>query len=68
MEEGSWAARVLSEIGAARAAIAASYQALWREATEASMDEQTEPPALGAGEGEPAPAPPTPSSRGSEGQ
>ena len=30
MEEGRWAARVLSEIGAARAAIAASYLRLWR--------------------------------------
>ena len=30
MEEGRLAARLLSEIGAARAAIAASYLSLWR--------------------------------------
>lgn len=66
MEEGSWAARVLSEIGAARAAIAGSYRELWREATDPSMDEQSEPPAPAAGEGEPAPAPPGSSCRGSE--
>jgi len=30
MEEGRWAARLLSEIGSARAAIAASYLSLWK--------------------------------------
>jgi hypothetical protein len=57
---------VLSEIGSARAAIAANYLALWRQATQASMDERTEPPAPGAGEVEPAPAPPRPGSRDGE--
>jgi len=30
MEEAKWAARLLSEIGSAREAIAASYLSLWR--------------------------------------
>lgn len=30
MEEARWAARLLSEIGSAREAIAASYLSLWR--------------------------------------
>jgi hypothetical protein len=63
MEESRWPARVLSEIGSARAAILANYLALWRQDTVTSMDEQTEPPAPGAGDGQPAPTPPRPGYR-----
>jgi hypothetical protein len=50
MEEGRWAARVLSEIGSARASIAANYLALWRKAGQLSDAEQSAPGAAGAEE------------------
>jgi hypothetical protein len=50
MEEGRWAARVLSEIGSARASIAANYLALWRKAGQLSDAEQSVPGAADAEE------------------
>lgn len=44
MEEGRWAARVLSEIGAARAAIAANYLRLWRADGHPLDEEAVDPP------------------------
>jgi hypothetical protein len=64
MEEGKWAARVLSEIGSARESIAASYLALWRKAGQTSTDEDAQPPTPHV-EGEAdagRPAPPAPDS------
>jgi hypothetical protein len=39
MDEGRWAARVLSEISSARTSIAASYLALWRRAATVSPED-----------------------------
>lgn len=66
MEEGRWAARLLSEIGSARAAIAASYLSLWRTggglpgpppdepdvAPDEQQEQRPEPPETKAGETE----------------
>jgi hypothetical protein len=58
MEEGRLAARLLSEIGSARAAIAASYLSLWRSARSVSEEHQDgSPPAVDLGDA-PASAPP----------
>jgi hypothetical protein len=47
MEEGRLAARLLNEIGSARAAIAASYLSLWRSAGSVSREDQDgSPPAV----------------------
>lgn len=58
MEEARWAARVLSEIGAARAAIAASYLRLWREAEQRLGDEPLDPSVSASADAEPASASP----------
>ena len=67
MEEGRWAARLLSEIGSARAAIAASYLNLWR--TGAGLrDLQPDEPEAAAGEPHEAtsPSPPSTTTEGAE--
>jgi hypothetical protein len=46
VEEGKWAARVLSEISSARASIAASYLALWRREAQVAPPEHPGPPAV----------------------
>lgn len=53
---------MLSEVGSARASIAASYLALWRKAGQTSLDEEAQPPPPHAeGEAETGrPAPPAP--------
>jgi hypothetical protein len=43
MEEGRWASRLLSEIGSARAAIAASYLSLWRTSGRLNAEHHGEP-------------------------
>jgi hypothetical protein len=60
MEEARWAARVLSEIGSARAAIAASYLSLWRTGTGLPDLQRDEPEAVpGEQQEETSPPPPT---------
>lgn len=58
MEEGRWAARLLSEIGSARAAIAASYLSLWRTGGSLSEEQRDELPPVVSPEDAPACAPP----------
>lgn len=59
MEEGRWAARLLSEIGSARAAIAASYLNLWRTSGELPDLQRGEPEPVPGEQQEETPAPPT---------
>jgi hypothetical protein len=60
MDENRWAARVLGEVGSARAAITASYRALWRSADDVPPAESSESAAPGAeAEAETGPRPPT---------
>lgn len=48
MDESRWAARVLGEVGSARAAITASYRALWRSADDVPPAESSDSAAPGA--------------------
>jgi hypothetical protein len=56
MEEGRWAMRLVSEIGSARAAIAASYLRLWR--TAGALPEQPRDEAAPAADQQGAPSEP----------
>jgi hypothetical protein len=47
MEEGRWATRLLSEIGSARAAIAASYLNLWRTSARPGKEKLEQSPCTG---------------------
>ena len=67
MEEGGLAARLLSEIGSARAAIAASYLNLWRTGSGLPELQRDEPEAVpGEPHEETSPSPPSPTTEGAE--
>ena len=67
MEEGRLAARLLSEIGSARAAIAASYLNLWRTGTGRPDLQRDEPEAVrGQPQEETAPSSPSTTTEGAE--